>query len=216
MIHYNTQLPQLVLPEYGRNIYNMVQQCRDIADRNERNKFANTIVRVMSRVITEGDETTADEAADDTTIGRVLWNHLARIANYDLDIDYPFPIIRHNQDIDKPEPIEASQSNFTWRTYGKIIEQMISKACELEDKDQRLRMLEQCANQMKREFVLANPMADNVDNKIIDDMIIYTNGRFADELYSGIYLYDDADLLANDQYDESKLVESKKKKKKKK
>lgn len=215
MIQYNTQLPQLELPEYGRHIFNMVQQCRAITDRNERNKYAQTIVRVMSRVITGGDETAIDENVTET-LDRVLWNHLARIANYELDIDYPYPITEKNQIYVKPEPIAPSQSYFTWRTYGKLIEQMIDKACQLEDKKQRMSMLEQCANQMKREFVLANPMADNVDNKIIDDMLVYTRGRFADELYSGIYLFDDTELLANDQYDESKLVESKKKKKKKK
>lgn len=208
MIQYNTQQPHMELPEYGRNILNMVQQCRALTDRNQRNQLAATIVRVMSRVVSEDDI--------DENLEKVLWNHLARIANYDLDIDYPFPINHLDQTDIKPNPILPSQSQFTWRTYGKILEEMIHKACDIEDKDQRMRMLELCANQMKREFVLANPMADNVDDKIMDDLLYYTNGRFADELYSGIYLFDDTDLLENQQYDESKLVESKKKKKKKK
>lgn len=208
MIQYNTQQPHLVLPEYGRNIYMMVQQCRALTDRNQRNQLAATIVRVMSRVVSE------DEI--DENMEKVLWNHLARLANYDLDIDYPFPITQQEQLDIKPEPILPSQSPITWRTYGKIVEEMISKACEIEDKDQRMKMLELCANQMKREFVLANPMDDHVDDKIMDDLIVYTEGRFADDLYSGIYLFDDADLLDNQQYDETKLIETKKKKKKKK
>lgn len=209
MIQYNTQMPHLVLPEYGRNIYNMVQQCRELPDRDLRNQFAATIVRVMSRVITDQEEL-------DENMTSVLWNHLARIANYELDIDYPYPITEKEQLSIKPEPIHDCQSRFIWRTYGKFIEQMINKACELEDKTQRLKMLEECANQMKREFVLANPMADDVNNKIMDDLVIYTQGRFVDEMYTGIYLFDDAELLENLQYDESKLIDAKKKKKKKK
>lgn len=208
MITYNTQLPHLVLPEYGRNIYMMVQQCLKLSDRKQRNRLAATIVRVMSRVVTQGDV--------DENMTKVLWNHLARLANYELDIDYPYPITQQAQLEIKPNPILPSQSRFTWRTYGKIIEEMIHKACKIEDKNKRMQMLELCANQMKREFVLANPMADHVDDKIMDDLLYYTQGRFADDLYSGIYLFDDTDLLENTQYDESKLVETKKKKKKKK
>lgn len=208
MIQYNTQLPKMELPEYGRNIYEMVQQCLELHDRDKRNRMAANIIRVMARVLNQ------DEM--DENLERVLWNHLARISNYQLDVDYPYPITQRNQLTVKPAPIHNSQSQFTWRTYGKVIEEMIHKACQIEDHDQRMRSLELCANQMKREFVLANPLADNVDNKIMDDLLVYTNGRFAEDLFTGIYLFDDSELLQNNQYDESKLIETKKKKKKKK
>ena len=47
MLTYNTHLPQLVLPQYGRNIQQMVDHCTDIADRDERNRCAKTIVDAM-------------------------------------------------------------------------------------------------------------------------------------------------------------------------
>ena len=36
MLTYNTQLKKLVLPEYGRNIQQMVDHCLTIEDREER------------------------------------------------------------------------------------------------------------------------------------------------------------------------------------
>ena len=33
---YNTQQEQLILPEYGRNIQNMVDYCVSLSDREER------------------------------------------------------------------------------------------------------------------------------------------------------------------------------------
>ena len=35
-MRYNTQQKQLILPEYGRNIQNMVDYCVSLPDRDER------------------------------------------------------------------------------------------------------------------------------------------------------------------------------------
>ena len=47
MLTYNNHLKKLVLPEYGRNIQNMVDHCLTIEDREERTRCAHTIVRAM-------------------------------------------------------------------------------------------------------------------------------------------------------------------------
>ena len=39
MLDYNTQLKKLALPEYGRNIQQMVDYCCKIEDREERTFF---------------------------------------------------------------------------------------------------------------------------------------------------------------------------------
>ena len=45
---YNTERPKLILPEYGRNIHQMVSYLKTIEDRNERNEQANIVIGVMS------------------------------------------------------------------------------------------------------------------------------------------------------------------------
>ena len=47
---YNTDHNDLVIPEYGRNIHQMVQHAMTISDKNERNKCAETIIKVMDLI----------------------------------------------------------------------------------------------------------------------------------------------------------------------
>ena len=47
---YNTQRSKLILPEYGRNIHQMVDFLRTIEDKNERNEQAKVVINVMSAV----------------------------------------------------------------------------------------------------------------------------------------------------------------------
>ena len=44
MLEYNTQKEKLVLPEYGRNVQQMVDYCLTIENRDERNRCASAIV----------------------------------------------------------------------------------------------------------------------------------------------------------------------------
>ena len=48
-LDYNTQREGLVMPEYGREIQNMVDYAITIPDRSERLKCAKTIVKKIGR-----------------------------------------------------------------------------------------------------------------------------------------------------------------------
>ena len=47
---YNTDLENLIIPEYGRNIHKMVEHAKKIEDREERNKCVKAIVKVMDLI----------------------------------------------------------------------------------------------------------------------------------------------------------------------
>ena len=47
---YNTQQQKLPMPEYGRGIQNMVDHALTIEDREERQRCANTIVKIMGNM----------------------------------------------------------------------------------------------------------------------------------------------------------------------
>ena len=49
---YNTEEKKLVMPEYGRNIQNMVDYCITIEDREERKRCADTIINIMGNIFT--------------------------------------------------------------------------------------------------------------------------------------------------------------------
>ena len=49
-MEYNTLRSQLIIPEYGRHIQEMVNHCKTITDETERNGFAEIIIEVMGEL----------------------------------------------------------------------------------------------------------------------------------------------------------------------
>ncbi|MBQ4524797.1 MAG: DUF4290 domain-containing protein, partial [Bacteroidaceae bacterium] len=49
-MQYNTQQPRLPMPEYGRSVQNMVNHALTITDREERQRCANTIIKIMGNM----------------------------------------------------------------------------------------------------------------------------------------------------------------------
>ena len=52
-LDYNTQREKLVMPEYGREIQQMVDYCVQLEDRNERQHCAEAIIAIMDRMFPE-------------------------------------------------------------------------------------------------------------------------------------------------------------------
>lgn len=210
MQKYNTQLTAVRLPEYGRKLQELVAYCLTIPDRQKRTRYAYGIVSIMGDLYPNADKV--------DNLQQILWDHLALLSNYDLDIDYPVQITPRETIEDRPQPLPNPQTPYIhWRIYGKVVEDLVEKACQIEDREQRLRLLELCANHMKLQFHVTHPNADEDDNKIIQDLDTYTGHRFHDDVYQ-VFLYSAKELLENHQYDPAKLAvtPSKKKKKKKK
>ena len=49
-MEYNTTRGKLILPEYGRNVQNMIAHAMEINDRIERNRAAQAIIEVMGQL----------------------------------------------------------------------------------------------------------------------------------------------------------------------
>ena len=96
-MQYNTQQKRMPLPEYGRSIQNMVDHALTIEDRAERQRCANTIINIMGNMF--------PHLRDVPDFKHKLWDHLAIMANFQLDIDYPYEIIRKDNLNTKPESI---------------------------------------------------------------------------------------------------------------
>ena len=97
-LDYNTQRERLVLPEYGREIQNMVNYCLTLTDRQERQNCAESIVDIMERMIPQNHT--------DEDYKQKLWDHLAIMSNFQLDIDYPYDVSQAARIATKPEPME--------------------------------------------------------------------------------------------------------------
>ena len=121
---YNTEEKKLVMPEYGRNIQNMVDYCVAIEDREERKRCANTIINIMGNMF--------PHLRDVNDFKHILWDHLAIMADFKLDIDYPYEIVKKENLYARPPRIPYNNNRIRYRHYGKTLELMIRKATELE------------------------------------------------------------------------------------
>lgn len=142
MLRYNTQQKRLVLPEYGRLIQQMVDHCVTIEDRDERTRCAYSIVASMANLFPEfkqGGEYSSK-----------LWDHLAIMSGFQLDIDYPCEIIRPDSLHTMPDKVEYQKNAPYRRTYGKMVEQMIARAATMEQNEERDEFIHLLANQMKK------------------------------------------------------------------
>ena len=81
---YNSSRPHLIIPEYGRNVQRMIEDCKAIKDREQRNLAAQAIIEIIGNL--------NPHLRDTPDYRHKLWDHLFIMSNFDLDVDSPFPI----------------------------------------------------------------------------------------------------------------------------
>lgn len=166
-MEYNTQQRKLPLPEYGRSVQNMVDHALTIADRAERQRCANTIINIMGGMF--------PHLRDVPDFKHKLWDHLAIMADFKLDIDYPYEIVKKESLEVKPEVLAYPHNGIRYRHYGRFLEQMVKKAVEYPEGDEKKVLITLIANHMKKSFLNWNK--DGVDDqKILDDLREYSKG----------------------------------------
>lgn len=182
---YNTEVKRLTLPEYGRNIQNMVDYCVAIQDREERKRCANTIINIMGNMF--------PHLRDVNDFKHILWDHLAIMADFKLDIDYPYEIVKKEDLYSRPPRIPYSNNRIRYRHYGKTLEFMIRKATEMNEGAEKDQLIKLLANQMKKSFLTWNKEVD--DRKILKDLDELSAGQIVlnEEVYR---LTDSRDILA--------------------
>jgi len=168
MLTYNTQLKKLVLPEYGRNVQQMVDHCLTIEDRTARNQCAYTIVKIMANLFPQSKQ--------EPDYQHKLWDHLAIMSDFRLDVDYPYSDIVSEESLDtKPESISYELEQIQFRHYGKLIERMIERAANYYQGEEQEALALLLANHMKKLIYQINN-EDVDDAKIFKDLALYSHG----------------------------------------
>lgn len=159
---YNSNRKKLKLPEYGRNIHKMVDYVVSIEDREERNRAANQIIEIMGNMY--------PYLRDVSDFRHKLWDHIAIMSDFKLDIDYPYDPPRPETFLEKPKSVPYDHSPIKYRHYGKLVEKMIYQASQYEDgSPEKKQLIQMLANQMKKSFVVWNKETVN-DDKILKDL----------------------------------------------
>ncbi|MDR0546497.1 MAG: DUF4290 domain-containing protein [Dysgonamonadaceae bacterium] len=159
-LKYNTQEKRLALPEYGRNIQNMVDYCVSIPDREERSRCADSIINIMGNMF--------PHLRDVNDFKHILWDHLAIMADFALDIDYPYEVIKREDMYIRPPRLTYPQGKITYKHYGRYLESMIRTAVKYEDGEEKEVLTGLLANHMKKSFLTWN-------KEVVDDRKIFAD-----------------------------------------
>lgn len=157
---YNSQRKKLPLPEYGRNIQNMVDYLLTIEDRDKRNRSAKAVIDVMGNLY--------PYLRDVPEFNHKLWDHLAIMADFKLDIDYPYEPPSPDILTEKPNVVPYNQNDIKYKHYGLVIEKMIDRIADFEGEEREI-LINLLANHMKKSFLVWNKDAVE-DSKILKDL----------------------------------------------
>jgi hypothetical protein len=181
---YNTQRKKMALPEYGRNVQKMVDHIKTIEDRDERNRAAKTIIQIMGNLNTN--------IRDIGDFKHKLWDHLALIANFELDIDSPYPVPEPSKFVEKPKQVPYRQGEIRYLHYGRIIELMIAAASEMEEGEEKEYFTTLIVNQMKKSYITWN-RGQVADEVIIGDMKLLSRGKL--KMTDGVKILEVKELI---------------------
>ena len=156
-MHYNTSRTDLLLPEYGRNIQNMVNHAITISDREERNSAARAIIEVIGNL--------NPHLRDNPDFRHKLWDHLFIMSDFLLDVDSPYPIPDKETFAGKPDRVAYPQKSKKYRYYGNILKDLIQHAETIQDEEIKARYVRNIANNMKKAYLAWNK--DTVDDEVI-------------------------------------------------
>lgn len=172
-LDYNTQREKLVLPEYGREVQQMVDYAVSLNDRTERQRCAETIISIMDRMFPEHREAEDHE--------RKLWDQLAIMSGFQLDIDYPFDVTQATRIAQKPEPMEYPMKRIPVRHYGMMIFELFDKLKNMAPGDERDELVSLTANQMRRNLMQWSHGSCD-EEKVASDLAHFTDGKIQIDL----------------------------------
>lgn len=110
---------RLLLSEYGRNVQRMVEYLKTIEDRDLRNRQAQVVVGIMGNLYPYKRDTEA--------FRNMLWDHLFMIANFEIDIDSPYP--KPTAELFSPvaNRVPYSQKRIAQKHYGANVQKIVDE-----------------------------------------------------------------------------------------
>ena len=124
-MEYNSQMEELIIPEYGRNVQRLIFHAKTIEDDRLRQQFVEQIIQLMFQM--QPQSRNMEDVRDK------LWKHLFRIASYDINVMPPNGIVPTAESARiKPDAVEYPGKEQNYRHYGSSVQKLIRKALEME------------------------------------------------------------------------------------
>ena len=178
-LDYNTQRSHLTMPEYGRIVQDMVEHAINIEDKAERQAAAEKIIQTMT--------TRSTEAKSNPEFMHKLWNHLALMSDFKLDIDYPYDVFEVRAIAEKPQPLTYPKDKIPVRHYGKLVHDACEILATMPEGEERDELARSTANQMRR-MLLEYGHTNAREESVFYDLERFTDGKI--KLSSSTFHFD--------------------------
>jgi hypothetical protein len=126
---YNTQRSNIILKEYGRNVQKLVDYIRTVPDKEKRTAMAYTLIDLIKQL--------NPAVKDQPENPQRMWDDLYIIADFNLDIEAPYPPPPVDTLNKKPMKMHYPQSDVRFKHYGKNIESLVKEALTKDTPEER-------------------------------------------------------------------------------
>ncbi len=154
---YNTARPGIKLKEYGRNVQKLVDYIRTVPDKDKRTELAYTLIELIKQL--------TPSLKDFPDNPHRVWDDLFIIADFNLDVNSPYPVPLPEVVFKKPMKVQYPQSDVKYRHYGKNIERLVKEAVKITDPAEREEAVIYLGKLMKTFY-------SNWNKETLDDTVI--------------------------------------------
>lgn len=165
---YNTARPDIILKEYGRNVQKLVEYIRTVPDKEKRTELATTLIDLIRQL--------TPSLKDQPDNPQRLWDDLYIIAEFNLDINNPYPVPEPEVLFKKPMKVDYPQSKVRFKHYGKNIEKLVVEAMKKEDPQEKEEAIIYLGKLMKTFY--SNWNKETLDDSVIvNDIRLMSDGK---------------------------------------
>jgi hypothetical protein len=154
---YNSERPQIILKEYGRNVQKLVEYIRNLDNIDKRTDLSYTLIELIKQLTPSIKEQPENPQR--------LWDDLYIIADFNLDVNSPYPVPEREILFKKPMRMEYPRNDVRFRHYGKNIEKLVKEALKKDDPQEREEAIIYLGKLMKTFY-------GNWNKETLDDSVI--------------------------------------------
>jgi Domain of unknown function (DUF4290) len=167
---YNTIRPGIKLMEYGRNVQKLVDYIRSVPDKDKRTELAYTLIELIKQL--------TPSLKDQPENPQRLWDDLYIIADFNLDVNNPYPVPEPEVLFKKPMRVMYPQSEVRFKHYGKNLERLVKEAMKLENQQEREEAIIYLGKLMKTFY--GNWNKETLDDSVIlKDIALLSGGKLS-------------------------------------
>ncbi|HMQ60688.1 MAG TPA: DUF4290 domain-containing protein [Flavilitoribacter sp.] len=156
---YNSEREDIIIPEYGRHVQELIAHAKTIEDTRTRQVFVERVIQLMMQIHPQSRN--IEDYRDK------LWKHVFRIANYELEVETPTGVKPSWEDAHKrPDMIPYPEKEARFRHYGHNVQKLIQKAIAMPEGPKRDGFVATIGSYMKLAYKTWNK-----DHYVSDDVI---------------------------------------------